>query len=209
MSALARWCLINGLTVCGYDRLESDITRHLEEEGASIHFIDDPNLIADDVITGKSLIVYTPAIPDDNEELKFFRLHSYTIMKRAEVLGLISKEGYTVAVAGTHGKTTTSTMITHILRQAGVNVTAFLGGISTNYNSNFISAGDDGDVVYVMEADEFDRSFLHLSVDYAVVTSMDPDHLDIYGTTDELIKSFKQFIGSVTEICLINHQLIK
>ena len=191
MSALARYFHQQGYQVGGYDKVETDLTRELNGKGMEIHYQEAlsniPLIYLDPTET---LVIYTPAIPDNHIELKYFRSHGFTLMKRAEVLGLITKETYCFAVAGTHGKTTTSCILAHLLKEAGIPFTAFLGGISEDFNSNYVSLGDSYSVV---EADEFDRSFLHLSPDVACITSMDPDHLDIYGGQEALADSYRAF----------------
>jgi UDP-N-acetylmuramate--alanine ligase len=202
MSALARWFLKKGLKVSGYDRTATTLTTELQREGMNIHFEDDASLIPSEVKTEKesSLIIFTPAIPKDHKEHAFLKSAGYTIMKRSEVLGLISKDYVTVAVAGTHGKTTTSSMIAHILKTAGKDMVAFLGGITTNYNSNLVMQGDvTKETIAVAEADEYDRSFLKLFPEIAIVTSADPDHLDIYGDHESVINSFKDFIKQINK----------
>jgi UDP-N-acetylmuramate--alanine ligase len=186
MSALARYFQLHGKAVSGYDKTETTLTKTLVEEGIPVTYLDNPENIPKDV----QLIVYTPAIPADHLGLNFYRDHGYEIMKRSEVLGLITANSRNVCVAGTHGKTTISTMIAHILRHSGLGSTAFLGGISVNYNTNFWSNEND---ICVVEADEYDRSFLRLHPDIAVVSSMDADHLDIYGTGDAVQEAFIAF----------------
>ncbi len=188
MSALARYFRRLGSEVHGYDRVESRITKELTEEGCIIHYHEAPELIPGNV----DLVIYTPAVPSTHKELVFFRENGIEVKKRAEVLGMISRKQKTIAVAGTHGKTTTSTLITHVLRTGGVDCTAFLGGISNDLNSNFVFGDSDWVVV---EADEFDRSFLHLNPYYSVVTSTDADHLDIYGNHDVMLEGFIEFMN--------------
>ncbi len=186
MSALARYFNQQGKTVSGYDKTETDLTKALEKEGIHISYTDDTNNLP----VGIQLVVYTPAIPKDQKGLIYFRDHGYELMKRSEVLGLITADSRNVCVAGTHGKTTISTMIAHILRDSGMGSNAFLGGISVNYNTNFWS---DKNNVCVVEADEYDRSFLKLHPDIAIISSMDADHLDIYGTGDAVREAFIAF----------------
>ena len=191
MSALARYFVANGKSVSGYDKTPSDITKALQDLGVYIHFNDDiinidPKFLKKD----DTLVVYTPAIPKSHSELHYFKTNGFNVHKRSVVLGEITKQTKCLAVAGTHGKTTTTSILGHLLQVCGAPVTVFLGGISENYNSNVILNGTD---VTVVEADEFDRSFLTLSPDLACITSMDADHLDIYGDASELIKSFKDF----------------
>jgi UDP-N-acetylmuramate--alanine ligase len=198
MSALARWFNHNGKVVSGYDKTQTALTNQLQTEGIQIHFEDDPELITEKVKNSKfnSLIIYTPAIPIDHSEWLWLKANEYEIMKRSEVLGLITSNMKSVAVAGTHGKTTTSSMIVHLLKSAGIDCTGFLGGISTNYNTNMV-LNDSADAVAVIEADEFDRSFLTLFPNMAVVTATDADHLDIYGDKDALKDSFRKFVSQI------------
>jgi len=188
MSALARYFRFHGREVSGYDRTETDLTRQLSEEGIDIHYTEDVGAIPKDV----DLVVYTPAVPAAHKELAWYQQHSYTLMKRSEVLGLITAGSFNICVGGTHGKTTITTLIAHILRHSGYGCNAFLGGIAVNYNSNFWS---DPRNVCVIEADEYDRSFLRLSPDVAVITAMDADHLDIYGTPEAVKEAFVEFSG--------------
>ena len=202
MSALARWFLKQGLKVSGYDRTATTLTSELQKEGMKIHFEDAVQSIPKEVIENKdnTLVVFTPAIPKDHQEHQFLRENNYTILKRSEVLGLISRNYVTVAVAGTHGKTTTSSMVAHLLKTAKKSMVAFLGGITTNYDSNLVMHGSvTKDTIAVVEADEFDRSFLTLFPKIAIVTSADADHLDIYGDHESLITSFKNFIKQINE----------
>lgn len=202
MSALARWFLKQGLHVSGYDRTATTLTSALENEGMKIHFEDSVDSIPKEVKANKekTLVVFTPAIPKDHQEHRFLKENGYTIMKRSEVLGLISKDYVTVAVAGTHGKTTTSSMVAHLLKTANKNMVAFLGGITSNYASNLVVHGKvSKDTIAVAEADEFDRSFLRLFPRIAIVTSADADHLDIYGDHESLITSFKDFIKQIDD----------
>jgi len=211
MSALARWFNKQGMFVAGYDRTPTPLTNELEKEGIKIHFDDDVALIPARVDNQKTLFVYTPAIPKDHKEYNYLKGKGYAILKRSEVLGLITKSHKTIAVAGTHGKTTTSSLITHILKVAGVNMVAFLGGVTTNYASNLISEGEANEnTIVVAEADEFDRSFLKLFPDIAVITSVDPDHLDIYGNHQEVIKSFTDFTRQINKGgLLVKHESIR
>ena len=199
MSALARYFKALGKNIAGYDRTQTQLTDALGLEGIAVHFKDSVSLIPEHVLADKehSLIVYTPAVPSTHKELKYFRENGYAIMKRAEVLGFIFSNRKGVGVAGTHGKTTTSTMLAHLLKQSEVGCSAFLGGISKNYDSNLLLS-ETSDIV-VAEADEFDRSFLKLFPYLAIVTSTDADHLDIYGTHDEVVRSFNQFIRQIGE----------
>ncbi len=200
MSALARWFLKKGLKVSGYDRTATPLTRELEQEGMKIHYDDGIQFIPQEVMSEReeTLVIFTPAIPKDHKEYNHLKENNYTIQKRSEVLGLISKDYQTVAVAGTHGKTTTSSMVAHILKTASKSMVAFLGGITTNYNSNLVMEGDvTKQTIAVAEADEFDRSFLKLFPNIAIVTSADADHLDIYGDHESVITSFKDFIRQI------------
>jgi UDP-N-acetylmuramate--alanine ligase len=191
MSALARYFHANNKYVAGYDRVRSEVTDSLESLDIKIHFKDSVANIPSRCLNPEtSLIVYTPAIPKDHMELVYFKNNGYEVLKRSEVLGLITKNTFCLAVAGTHGKTTTTSILGHLLFECDVKVTAFLGGIAENYNSNLILNGTE---VTVVEADEFDRSFLTLSPDMACITSMDADHLDIYGDAESLKSSFIHF----------------
>lgn len=196
MSGLARYFAHLGCIVCGYDKTPTDLTDQLHNEGIRIIFDDREDWIPISFKTPDActLIIYTPAIPRDSVIYNFFRNSGFELFKRSQVLGMISKSKYTVAVAGTHGKTTTSCMIAHILKDSGRDCSAFLGGISSNYNSNVLFGNND---IVVVEADEFDRSFLTLYPDIAVITSMDADHLDIYGSHDQLTDSFRQFASQL------------
>ncbi|HHP7240552.1 MAG TPA: UDP-N-acetylmuramate--L-alanine ligase [Cyclobacteriaceae bacterium] len=209
MSALARWFAHAGKNVSGYDRTSTDLTTKLQYEGIPIHFSDDINCIDEQVLNnpGESLIIYTPAIPKDHKEFNYLKEKGFSIKKRAEVLGIISRAHFTIAVAGTHGKTTTSSMIAHILHHSEHGCSAFIGGIMTNYESNLI-IGSVNDPV-VVEADEFDRSFLHINPDIAIVTSLDPDHLDIYGDHTSMTETFSQFVGNTKKggTLIINTQV--
>lgn len=190
MSGLARYFNTHGVTVSGYDKTPSVLTEEMIAEGMSIHFEEDLSLIPKEA----DLVVYTPAIPADHAELVYYREHQYTVIKRSDLLEQLTADLFTIAVAGTHGKTTTTSMIAHILKNSGYDCTAFLGGIAANYDSNFI-VGKNKTVV--VEADEFDRSFLKLHPDIAVITSCDADHLDIYGTEAEVKNSFDEFTGKI------------
>ncbi|MEM6515274.1 MAG: UDP-N-acetylmuramate--L-alanine ligase [Bacteroidota bacterium] len=195
MSALARYFVKSGVPVSGYDKTKSEITDTLENLGISIHFKDNISVIDSQFLEPtKTTVIYTPAIPKDHVQLNYFKDSGFKILKRSEVLGEITVNTFCLAIAGTHGKTTTTSILGHLLNEANVEVTAFLGGISENYYSNLIL---NGTKVTVVEADEFDRSFLTLSPDYACITSMDADHLDIYGDRSELQKSFNEFAGKV------------
>lgn len=192
MSALIRYFLSKGKRVAGYDRTPSELTARLIKEGADIHYEEDVNLIPDWCKDSAStLVVYTPAIPQEHVELNYFRTNGFEIHKRAQVLGIITRSSKALCVAGTHGKTTTSTMVAHLLHQSAVGCTAFLGGISKNYGTNLLLSQDSP--YTVIEADEFDRSFHWLSPYMSVITATDPDHLDIYGTREAYLESFRHY----------------
>ncbi|RNC66842.1 UDP-N-acetylmuramate--L-alanine ligase [Proteiniphilum sp. X52] len=196
MSNLARYFLSKGKKVGGYDRSESLLTRSLREEGAFIHYEDDIHAIPAPFFNNeKTLVVYTPAVPASHGELRYFRGNGYVVMKRAQLLGEITASSDAVCVAGTHGKTTVSSMIAHLLRQSQVDCNAFLGGILKNYNSNLLLSRASH--ITVVEADEYDRSFHWLKPWIAVVTSADPDHLDIYGTEEAYRESFEKFTSLI------------
>lgn len=195
MSALARYFQFLGKNVAGYDKTETQLTQELQGNGIKIHFEDSIALIDERFKnTQNTLVVITPAVPKNHSEWNFFLDNGFTVKKRAEVLGIITKDTFCFAVAGTHGKTTTSSILGHILYESGVDVTAFLGGIVEGYDSNLIGTGK---TVTVVEADEFDRSFLHLHPDLSCITSMDADHLDIYGDVAAIEASFKEFANKV------------
>ena len=190
MSALARYFNERGVHVSGYDKTETPLTKKLIEEGIEIHFKDDIELLDKNA----DVVVYTPAIPESHTELKYYKAHDYTLLKRSDILGLITKDTFNICVGGTHGKTTTSAMIAHILTATGFGCNAFLGGIATNYDTNFWGTGHK---VSVAEADEYDRSFLKLNPDVAIITAMDADHLDIYGTEKNMQNAFIEFAGKI------------
>ena len=197
MSALARYFRQTGKEVRGYDRTETPLTIELAELGIDIHYEDNLNLIPQEFLDRQTtLIVYTPAVPETHSELDYFKSNQFSVKKRSEVLGLITKNTFCFAIAGTHGKTTTSSILAHLLKETDIPLTAFLGGISEDFNSNFLFQGDEYTVV---EADEFDRSFLQLEPDVACITSMDADHLDIYGDQKALERSFHEFAGKLRE----------
>jgi UDP-N-acetylmuramate--alanine ligase len=191
MSALARYFHYHKIAVYGYDKTETDLTRKLEAEGIDIHYDEDPSHIPEDI----DLVVFTPAIPSDNAEFQYFKKTNIPITKRAELLGFLSKNFFTIAVAGSHGKTTITSIISYILKDCGKGIIAFIGGISKNFESNFVISPDAE--FLIVEADEFDRSFLNLQPDVAVICSIDPDHLDIYHKKDHLLDSFTQFINNI------------
>ncbi|HSZ85777.1 MAG TPA: UDP-N-acetylmuramate--L-alanine ligase [Puia sp.] len=190
MSALARYFNSKGVIVSGYDKTETTLTQQLTKEGIKIHYEDNLEFIDKEA----QLIVYTPAVPAEHKELNYYKNNGYEVVKRSDVLGAITKSSFNICVAGTHGKTTTSTMIAHLLRDSGFGCNAFLGGIAVNYSSNFWSSEKN---VCVVEADEYDRSFLKLSPDVAIITAMDADHLDIYGTAESVEQAFIDFSSKV------------
>lgn len=191
MSAIARYFISRGMVVGGYDKTPSDLTRQLEKEGMLIHYEENVNMIPQACRQKKScLVIYTPAIPAEHKELQYFREEGFEIQKRAQVLGTLTKEHKGLCVAGTHGKTTTSTMCAHIMHQSHLDCNAFLGGISKNYGTNYILSKSD---YVVIEADEFDRSFHWLRPWMSVITATDPDHLDIYGTKEAYLESFRHY----------------
>lgn len=190
MSAIARFFHEKGVKVSGYDKTSTGLTQQLEAEGIGIHYSED----LDQIDKAADLVVYTPAIPATQKELVYYRENGFEVVKRSDVLQEITRELFAITVAGTHGKTTVSTMIAHILRHTGYGCNAFLGGISSNYGRNFWSSEKQ---VAVIEADEYDRSFLKLSPDVAVLTAMDPDHLDIYGTEEAVVEAFIQYTKNI------------
>ena len=190
MSAIARYFNQKGVCVSGYDKTATDLTKEMEVEGIMINYIDDVNQIDKKA----ELVVFTPAVPPNNYQYKYYLDNKYPLLKRSDVLGAITSTGYSICVAGTHGKTTISTMIAHILADSKYGCTAFLGGISANYNTNFWSSNNN---VFVVEADEYDRSFLKLSPDTAVISAMDPDHLEIYGSERAMQQGFIDFANNI------------
>ena len=199
MSALARYFVAQSYRVLGYDRTPSPLTRELEQEGITVEYADDCSLVAS-LDPARTLVVRTPAVPDEQAQYAWLRAHHYRIMKRAEVLGWLTQMSRSLCVAGTHGKTTTSTILAHILHSSHVGANAFLGGIANNYHTNLLL--DPKSDYVVVEADEFDRSFHHLTPYISVITSMDPDHLDIYGTEEAYRESFVHYAG------LVEHALV-
>jgi UDP-N-acetylmuramate--alanine ligase len=200
MSAIARWFRHKGLRVAGYDKTPTPLTHELMEEGMEIHFEDRIEFIPGYISKENTLVVYTPAIPKNHTEHAYLKEKGFTILKRSEVLGLLTKNYKTIAVAGTHGKTTTSSLIAHIIKTAKIDMVAFLGGITANYESNLVMQGEVNDkTLVVVEADEFDRSFLRLFPHTAVVTSADADHLDIYGDHLQMLSSYKEFISQINK----------
>ena len=202
MSALARCFNMRSVKVSGYDKTETALTKKLVDEGIEIHYEDDVNLLDKNA----DVVVYTPAIPSSHKELNYFKENNYTLLKRSDVLGLLTKDTFNICVAGTHGKTTTSAMIAHILKDSGFGCNAYLGGITANYDTNFWQSENQ---VSVVEADEYDRSFLKLQPDVAIITAMDADHLDIYGTAENMEDAFIEFSTKIkSNGCLIiKHRL--
>lgn len=196
MSALARYFKSLDKTVFGYDRTSTELTTELEKEGVVLHFTDELTNIPTDLSPENTLVIYTPAVPKGLRELVYFQENNFTILKRSEVLGEITKNTYSIAVAGTHGKTTTSSLLGHILHDANMSSSAFLGGVVENYQTNFLANGNE---ITVSEADEFDRSFLKLSPKIGIITAMDADHLDIYGDKESFEQTFFEFGTKITE----------
>jgi len=195
MSALARYFSEGGFNVGGYDRTESSLTRELISEGIRVVYRDATGEIPDEYLDrAKTLVIYTPAIPPANKMSAWFRAEGYQMHKRSEILGLISKKSRAIAIAGTHGKTSVSTITAHLLKQSEVDCSAFLGGISKNYRTNMLTGKSN---FTVMEADEFDRSFHQLSPEMALITSMDADHLDVYGSYENMVKAYGEFTGKI------------
>lgn len=207
MSAIARYFLAIGKQVAGYDRIETPLTNHLTEEGAIIHYVDNVKLIPSFCSVKDTLVVYTPAIPKDHKEWNFLQSNKYEIMKRAAVLGIITRATRGLCVAGTHGKTSTSTMLAHLMYKSHLECTAFLGGVAKNYESNLLLSPKSP--YSVIEADEFDRSFHQLSPWMSIITAADPDHLDIYGTIENYRESFRHYMSLIRSggILLINESI--
>ena len=205
MSAIANYFKSNGKNVGGFDKTPTEITTNLKKMGIHIHFEDAVDLIPNEFKNkSNTIVIYTPAVPKNHAELNYFINEDFKVIKRSEILGEITKNTFCFAVAGTHGKTTTSTILGHVLKEAGTNATSFLGGISENYNSNLILGGSE---ISVVEADEFDRSFLKLSPTIACITSMDADHLDIYGDHSALKQSFIDFAAKVSKTLIVRKGL--
>ncbi|MCR5560670.1 MAG: UDP-N-acetylmuramate--L-alanine ligase [Bacteroidales bacterium] len=202
MSAIARYYRFKGYRVAGYDRTPSPLTAELEAEGIEVHYEDDPSRIPADAES--TIVVYTPAIPSDLQEYQFVTNHGYRVIKRSRMLGEIAQGQTCLAVAGTHGKTTTSTLVAHILTESGEGCSAFLGGISKNYGTNLLMSAKP---VMVAEADEFDRSFLQLHPDIAAITAMDADHLDIYGDLEHYQQAFRDFAAQVSRVLILKKGL--
>lgn len=204
MSAIARYFLSLGIKVWGFDKTSTTLTKELEKEGMNIHYEDNIQRIPSEILNNsqQSLVVVTPAVPKNHSEWNYFLDNGFEVFKRSEVLGIISQSAFTIGVAGTHGKTTTSTLIAYLLESCGINFTSFLGGISANFNSNYYKKEDginlfaDKEIV-VLEADEFDRSFHRLNPDIAVITAIDADHLDIYGSAEAFYKAFEIYAGKI------------
>ena len=203
MSAIARWFNHIGIPVYGYDKTESPLTLLLSKEGMLISYVDEVDNLFEELMLqpDQTLVIWTPAIPKDSRLLAYFRENDFTLKKRSEVLGIITSSMFAIAVAGTHGKTTTSSMVAHLLKSAGRNIVGFLGGVTQNYGSNLILHDEQAEEkpIVVVEADEFDRSFLQLHPNIGIVTSVDPDHLDIYGDAMNLKKGFEEFIGLINK----------
>jgi UDP-N-acetylmuramate--alanine ligase len=214
MSALARWFIKQGISIAGYDRTRTPLCQQLEKEGMQISYTDQVQTIPEifRLPDPSTLVIFTPAIPHDQTIYSWFRENHFQLKKRSEILGAITRDHFTIAVAGTHGKTTTSTLIAHILREADLNSVAFLGGIATNYDSNLIMHENHGDpgLKVVVEADEYDRSFLTLRPDIAVITALDPDHLDIYGDEARMKSGYADFVKCLKKdgILIIRKNLI-
>ncbi|MCX6208429.1 MAG: UDP-N-acetylmuramate--L-alanine ligase [Bacteroidetes bacterium] len=202
MSAIARYYNVQGVKVSGYDKTETTLTKQLQQEGIEIHFEDNIDLMPKQV----DFVIYTPAIPKDHTELNYYVNNNYTVYKRSDVLKIITENSFNICVAGTHGKTTTSTIIGHLLRDSNYGCNAFLGGIAANYNTNFWSSKENNVVV---EADEYDKSFFKLSPNIAIITAVDADHLDIYGTAEEVENAFVEFSQKIKEggCLLLKHGL--
>jgi len=214
MSGLARYFKALGKAVSGYDKTPSSLTDEMEAEGIDIHFEDNMNVVSDEIKKNPSasdtLIIYTPAVPHEHSELRYFIEHKYSVHKRAEVLGWITEGHFTVAVAGTHGKTTTTTLVTHILKSSQVDCMSFMGGVAKNYDTNVLLAKNTPTAKMVVEADEYDRSFLKLNPNISVITSIDPDHLDIYGDNAHMEEGYAMFANLLgNDGCLITKQKIK
>lgn len=200
MSAIARYFKFKGMNVSGYDRTPSELTARLESEGISVHYTDEPDLVPKDV--EETLVIYTPAIPEDLGELQYVMNNGYKVVKRSKALGEITRGQTCLAVAGTHGKTTTSTLVAHILTEGGNGCSAFLGGISRNYDTNLLMSHTP---TVVAEADEFDRSFLQLYPTIAAITAMDADHLDIYGDLAHVQEAFREFASHISEALILKY----
>jgi UDP-N-acetylmuramate--alanine ligase len=203
MSAIAKYFMAKGIAVYGYDRTPSEMTSALQNLGAKIEFIDDDKLIS----SSYDLVVYTPAMPKDSLLLNYYQQSEIPLMKRSQILGLITENNFTIAISGSHGKTTVSSMVAFLLKECGVDCSAFLGGVSVNFNSNYVQGSSD---IVVVEADEFDRSFMTLSPDIVVLTSIDTDHLDIYGTRENIVASFQAFLAKLDEkgVLIYNEKVV-
>ncbi|MFY0674156.1 MAG: UDP-N-acetylmuramate--L-alanine ligase [Bacteroidia bacterium] len=201
MSALARFFYSKGNVVSGYDKTETELTSKLKEEGFEISFDDDISSLPNWALGAKDnlLVVYTPAIPSDSEILNYFKKNNFQILKRSEALAIVTENHFTIAVAGTHGKTSTTSYLAHILKSNNISSAAFLGGISSNYNTNYVSHNENQESIVVVEADEFDRSFLRLKPSISIITSCEADHLDIYGTYENLKQAYNDFANCTVE----------
>ncbi len=207
MSALARYLLAGGFIIGGYDRIDSSITAALISEGIKVIYKDDPDEIPDEFLRkGETLVIYTPAVSMHNKIPVYFRRKGYNLHKRAEILGLISRKSRSIAIAGTHGKTSVTTIAAHLLKQSNIDCTAFLGGISKNYRTNLLTGASN---ITVMEADEFDRSFHYLNPEMALITSMDADHLDVYGSFDNMVQAYVEFAGKIKDngVLILNEKI--
>lgn len=207
MSAIARYFATGGYNVGGYDRNESSISEALISEGIRVIYRDDPGEIpVDFLIKDKTLVIYTPAVPPHNKISAYLKGKGFSLHKRAEILGIISSESRSIAIAGTHGKTSVTTITAHLLKQSSVDCSAFLGGISKNYRTNLLTGESD---ITVMEADEFDRSFHYLNPEMALITSMDADHLDVYGSYDNMVKAYLEFVGKIKNdgVLILNEKI--
>jgi len=207
MSALARYLLAGGFIIGGYDRNESSITAALISEGIKVIYKDDPDEIPDEFLRkGETLVIYTPAVSMQNKIPAYFRGKGFNLHKRAEILGIISRKSRSIAIAGTHGKTSVTTIAAHLLKQSSIDCTAFLGGISKNYRTNLLTGASN---ITVMEADEFDRSFHYLNPEMALITSMDADHLDVYGSYDNMVQAYVEFAGKIKEngVLILNEKI--
>lgn len=207
MSALARYLLAGGFIIGGYDRIDSSITAALISEGIKVIYKDDPDEIPDEFLRkGETLVIYTPAVSMYNKIPAYFRRKGFSLHKRAEILGIISGKSRSIAIAGTHGKTSVTTIAAHLLKQSDIDCTAFLGGISKNYRTNLLTGASN---ITVMEADEFDRSFHYLNPEMALITSMDADHLDVYGSFDNMVQAYVEFAGKIKDngVLILNEKI--
>lgn len=209
MSALARFFNNNGYFVSGYDAVETKLTKSLVDEGISVHYFDNLNLVHSNILKNKqtTLIIYTPAIPEQHSELQYFMQNGFKVLKRAQVLGLLSTNIKTVGIAGTHGKTTISALVAHIFKENSKLNAAFIGGIAKNYKTNFISGNNNPENHLILEADEFDRSFLNFKPEISLISAVDADHLDIYKNKKNLISAFEEFINQTSKSVVLNDKI--